>query len=476
MAHNFRKHIELGLTTGAGGNCCFVSKAGNDANDGLTPDTPKKSVNEAFTLRKPNVIIGAGVYANEEWWRGLAFQQQGQIFGDGQVLIAGRPELALIVQGGDFGMSITDCAIFNYGTVMQLGSPAGFRCRLTRCFIIGGFIGSTQERYSTEITAVDCIFKNVIMSPEYQNVTFLRTILLNTIAYCNRSFTYSYTDSALTLKTNDYDVRSDFNNLRGAVTVDGVTYANLAAQKAAVPAINANSISALPQFNRAEADDYTLKLASPHLNLSIGPSTHRLVNAFYFETTAGEGQDITVNNTLLRSTANPIYTVALIQVVNLVAGRAGQLLIKNNSLGNAEGYYLTDRIRISETPVEVNNFPVASGLNFNSDFAPDTANPSVYNNNVPDYTPYALGSAGRNPNRLTQQWRWSRQLLPDVSAGADWQTGSVFVEFENNRPPRYNPATNIGSGDPAYDIISPNEAPVAKWVQLKGKLRNDYAS
>ena len=87
MANNFQRHITLGLPVG---NCVFVSKAGADASDGLTPDTPKLTVLAGLQVARPILIIGAGVYEGEQ----VATAVIGKtVYADGTVVLQGDSSL-----------------------------------------------------------------------------------------------------------------------------------------------------------------------------------------------------------------------------------------------------------------------------------------------------------------------------------------------------------------------------------------------
>lgn len=476
MAHNFRRHIEKGLSPAT---CAFVSKAGSDASDGLTPDTPKKTILAACGCGRLNIIVGADVYPEQ---LGTACAGH-DFYADGCVVLKGDAGQTLGNTNGD-QVRFYDFIIFRYDAIPSGITTSQRHAFYYSCYIIGGRVASNGYGrtlfYDSTLKGMTIADSTSLSS----GISLLRCNVLGTSVESRSFIQFSYFDSNSSLSVRDdaslpYPQNGDGGsgslNIRCPITMDGVAYSSLADLQAARPGRLPASFSQEPFFNKPEKDDYTLKITSPHLNAGIGPRQLRLSSAWAVETDASPGESITAGNIRLRSVANPAVFVTPISTSNLIANAQGGIEVKPNSLGNNEGVITWNPRRIADAPTEINYYNFTTGLNFNADVATDAANPSPFNSNVPDYTNFTAGAAGRNPNRLTEQWRWSRSVAPDAGTASDWISGSVFLDFELFAAPWYNTNPIRGNGDPTFDWNAPRELPTATFVQSRWKLRQDRA-
>ena len=116
----------------------YVSKDGSDANDGLTPDTPFKTINRLYTVAGTmagmRFIIGAGVY--QEGYEGPAGGNNTFTIGDGEVILRGNGSNAFRVT--PVGGQVTyfeNLTIDNYLTIglFTSGTPVYRNCRIINC-------------------------------------------------------------------------------------------------------------------------------------------------------------------------------------------------------------------------------------------------------------------------------------------------------------------------------------------------------
>lgn len=488
MAHNFRLHLSLPVNS-----CAFVSKAGNDSNDGMTPDTPRLTMaagrQAAANNNRSNIIVGTGTYAET----GTSGAQWGGYWqADGYVTVR-LPDF-LSTDDTPF-MTGFNFVPTNTRTTWNRGGGGGMSfqtCTFDRVDITGDDDGSFNNKFLyTDCTFTDCTGNN------RARIHMLRCVVARGNFSWIHQFAYSYlsADSQAVFAPGAGPDRSltgpeyDFNNIQGQIapgTLDGRyrmvagAFGPLADFRVAFPSAVANCINLTPYFNKPAANDYTLQLASSHLDLGIGPSHLRYALMYYVDFSGSVGDLCTLQNTRIRSSADG-GIINFLEIGGFTVNEQGGLVIVPNSSGNFEAYFTTDRIRLASNSQPVERLPFIFAANYDTNFpsseaAFNAALPEVYNNNVPAYRTFGGGNAGRNPRRLTIQARHSPNLNPDVTNSGDWILGS-WIDYEINRKPTYNITGAIGNGHPDYDLTPTNVTQmVGRWAQLRARFRNNYYS
>lgn len=477
MAHNFQRHITLGLDPAT---CAFVSKAGVDTNNGLTPDTPVATFAAALAVGRSNIIVGTGVYRRQKV---EGFQRRNKFFADGTVTLLGTSQDSLLAMT-DPDISFYDFVIAGYGVVYTMNvGYAGFKPRIERCLILGGILDTGFDSYDP-LEVVSCTLVGVtsrVTNPghSYQMSYYNCNLIGCTLQQGN--LVNCYVDATSTLTINEDNTNATNNNIQCPITIAGTTYPNLAAQRVAKPAINTNSINQSPKFNNQLRRDYTLLYSSPHLAPGIGPRHLRYAQGYYAQSLASPGELCTTDNTWLVNSADN----SIIQFLELTGfGWSGQgsLYVLENSNGNFEASYKTAPIQIAAVTQTLTYLSVLAGLNYDSDYpAAETSFnsnlPESYNNNVPVLANYASGNASRNPHHLTIGMRWSTAQAPQDGTASSWVTGTDFLAFQINARPTWNQTTRRGNGDALFDPAAANVQDVrALWTQYQGIIRNNYYS
>jgi hypothetical protein len=503
MANNFRRQLLPptanfpAFAIGSSGNTVFLSKAGNDANAGTSPDAPVRTLAAAIATGRENIILGTGSYRAAA---GISFNnsENRYLYADGTVVIDLQGATVNTGQGWLMdgiimrNIGTLNCILYGAGTAgaMFVRSELNFLPSPSP-----NWFNSDSRKYG--LTVQDCIVRNGRLQETYNQLAlFIRCILLGcTLEHIKQlQFCDVAPDSKVLLNDNTLTETANngqgsvagiasANNIRGLIAIGSGGYQSLAAQQASVPAVNVGSISADPLYNRPTQEDYTLKLQSPHLNLGIGPAHLRFATSYYLYTTANPGEICTTANTWLKNTISEDFRVNLMSISGFTVNNAGGLVIRPNSAGDFEGFLQTEKIQISDVPTEVLRFGLIAGLNFDTDSPPSqpagagaSASPDVFDNNVPAYTDpvqYGSGTAQRNPYRLSQQLRWCETGTPDNSAATGWKFGNTWFDFEINQNLLYNAGTLVGTGSADFNPLSPQSV-YAKFFQVRLKTRNNY--
>lgn len=142
MAHNFKS---IGAR--------YISKSGHDSNDGLTPDTPRRSITDA-NCEGSKTIIGAGHYTGGSL---LTAHQYLDIYGDGKVIL--------------------DSVNISANRYFKLNVPRNLEFRNSNI--------SCREGYVNGIIAKNCSLHGSVASANY-----LKCILINSILNMNTVFRF----------------------------------------------------------------------------------------------------------------------------------------------------------------------------------------------------------------------------------------------------------------------------------------------
>ena len=473
MANNFR----IGLS-GTGG--CYVSKATISGSANGSADLPFPDIINIF-YNAPNAdtgaqsVVGAGTYfwpnrgarvVNSEYVRPWSV-----LVADGFVKIIGLAyEITTI--------SATKSYLTSFYFQQAIGYDFGYsQCTYNSCIfkVNVANASSSNSTGSGGIGFSDCIFYNVNIGAGGGH-NYTRCLFFNcTIACSNITFSYIDRNSAISAGTatnNNVDPGCDTAANKG-LNINGAGWTT----------VSAGAVSQDPQFNALAKEDFTLRQGSPHLRLGIGPARYRFANSYFFVFTGGDGDAVTTQNCYLKSAA----TGAIVPLVSVtgspnalnVNAQGGITIVPSNS-GDGTATIITDRIPFSDITQRMVFMNMIAGLNMDSAYpAGGTFNlgmPEPFNNNVPDYSNGAVGSAGRNPNRLSYGMRWSTLNNPLVINDVDWYLGAEIPEFEWLSQPLWNSGTpNIGNGSAAFNGSTGVQFVDCNWYQLYIRMRNNYA-
>jgi hypothetical protein len=445
MAHNFRLTGDY-----------YVSKDGDDLNDGLTPDTPKKSLAAGLALVTSIdeiLIVGAGVYngtVNENMPHGS------KIYADGYVIVTGTGlETFRIQHSTNAIISFYNFHFRNLDKIEAAGANAGNTLRFYSCLIECDI----QINNSSSPTFYDSVIINstldTTIQPNYNSFFSYYSIFINCTIDWMFAFDSSYIDSNTTMSFKDFNINlANFKNsiIEGTLRVNGDVHGltNLATFLTNYPTADNNNIDSDPLFNNVSKQDFSVQSSSPMIGhasngYNVGSVT---VGSPYYAGTASEID-------------TPVTKTNLTGTTDLVVGGGGDT-----------GLLRTDVMTVNSGSLnKLSTMKYIGELRFDKDETGGTTE----NQNVPDYTTATTG-AGANPDRLTYKMRWSTgTVAPTVDA--DWDNNGViaagnFAEFEWNTVPMID-AVGQGNGSTTYNGSTASEV-VASYIQLEIILRNDY--
>jgi hypothetical protein len=439
----------------------YVSKAGNDANDGLTPENAKATINGGLNLISANgqiLVIGAGMY-EETINKTTTFSAI--IRADGEVKLRGNGNNIFTLSGAT--INFNNITFENYLGVYCSNNSVFNNCT----FVNNGTVGWSASS-STTLNYNYCKFINVTNITTNQGtnagsgVVINYCIFINCTAYvvsCNNS----YFNSASSLRwRNPTGFNMDYNNIMCPIYIFGTAYPDLASQVSAQPTYNSNSINQNPKFNNVAKFDFTLQYDSPHL-LRAGDGLTNIGGTNYAVTSVfATGAEWSINNPLSER-------------VNI--DQSGQdAVIKN---GQTSGYVASAPWKAFGNPTEIMQIAYNGVLLYNK----SAAGGSPSNNNVPDANVFAGADANGsgNPDRLSIEMRWSTSdEMP--AQNSDWTNGNYgatgeWYKFEINQQPKlyFNAVENkyYGNGSASYQIGTAFTFPVV-WVQFRITLTNLY--
>lgn len=479
----------------------YVSKvayAAGWSGSGTSADAPT-TFRQAFLLGISYVlVVGAGVYrdlpAAGEFRDGAIGTGVAAINADGEVKVLGDGSTLFRTMFGRTAQ-VYDIAFEQFGGINFHGNdgnstPTGFFRCIFKC------VPETANAYNSRVSGptvfTDCILYNVNLTG-YANIqyplyaTFNNCIFINCTVEDSTAVNRCYIDPTSSIRTrsatgNNIDPGCNADLGKGLNVVASVNANSTPNYTGGWNATNPQGIRALPLFNSVAKEDFTLRIDSPHLgSANIGPSHRRYSNSFYAEFSGGQGDAASLSSVRFRSVSSN-YVAPLVDITTgaqaFDVNSQGGLLLRPNSNSDFTGYFTTGAIPHADQVEEISSMLLKAGLNFNTEFpaTEGTFNPSqpeIYNNNVPDWSNGAPSSALRNPARLSYRMRWSTKLNPNPNAPEDWVTGNVFVEFEWNQKPLWNPLTLTGNGDAAF-VAASGEAINCRWYQLQVRLRNNY--
>jgi hypothetical protein len=488
MAHNFKLTGDY-----------YVSVDGSDSNDGLTKDTPKRTVQAGLNLMTVSnriLIIGSGVY-KESLSRTVTVSGV-VVSGDGHVIITGR-SITLNVQT-NIGSNITfnNISFKDYSTfsiVCGNSCRADFNnCELINSALTGAIVGGTGSStlinckilYTSIVTTGHPFTYNkciVIASPltannigsitnSYIDAVITRLATLNHNNITNKSPIIMNVATTLTSDTPVQDVYGRwYNPLNAGSGGDGTVgdpYGraltagagfDFATHRILYPSTNANSFSLDPKFNDIEAQDFTLQADSPHLGKAS-------------DSTNIGGTSYALRYAALGNTFNANATVVDLE-------QRGEDWIVD--LPATSGSVVSAPIFVNNVPKVLQRIRYNGRLEFNKAVTPPVSGSNV---NVPDNFTYDSTTqppdvAGANPDRLVYEMRFSTQVAEPTTSG-EWDNDGLWTAgdygvFEWNAKPSVD-TLGIGNGNPTFNIADTPTFLQATWIQLRIILRNDYGA
>lgn len=487
----------------------YVSKAGNDANAGTSPDAPKRTIQSALTAASSgqSIIVGAGQY-NENLSRAAGSSTAIAIYADGDVVLKSSTNTKnTIVLDGQLSAAESvhwfNFTFVNYSISLLTATnglsealnPKIESCKLINCEIIISATAYPAAFNFFKSIFVNCIFNTT--SNTQGAITLNKNIFVNSIVqYRSGQFTDNYLDSSSRLLVVNTAAAASYNNIQGSIVCQFTSSAtsgiiqdvynryydlslagtsgsgtlvdpfwrantigapfNVDNQKVAYPTLNAvGSFSADPKFNSVEDMDFTLQANSPHLGKSstggnIGETNYGVIRTARI---AFSGSDASVEPSLIFQYNN--YVISGSEVTGSVVS----------------------------APMAVNHIipKVIQKVTYNGllAFNKDTGSATGSNTNVPDFDTFTSASlnAAANPDRLVYYMRHTTGSSIPVS-DANWDNGGLWTAgeyniFEWNTKPSID-ASGVGNGSGSFNPASAQTYIQATYVQMKVKLRNDY--
>ena len=483
----------------------YVSKAGNDSNDGLTPETPKRTVQAALNLATSGtrtIIIGSGVYKET---LSKIFGGSTSIYADGEVIIetlSGTGSLTFSFSSPHtysiVGITFRNINSFSCGLGIT-ANTAFTSCKFINSYFIGSGNSGQNSFVFDKCILIGCSSNGfytggglIIRNSIYINtgLLWLFSSFLNT--YIN-SNSYFYTISGGGTASN-----FNYNNIQGFILINATTsittgtyqdiygrYYDLSiagnnttldagtlgnpyyrsdtlgkffyysTHKILYPTYNVNSISQDPLFNDILSQDFTLQAGSPHIGRAsdginnIGGTRYAIRAAA--NSSSFSGSSATVDAGLTFSYDNYV-----------ISGSA------------VTGSVTSAPIFISSSAKVIQEIDYNGLLAFNK----DTGSLSGSNVNVPDFDTYtsASGNPGANPDRLVYYMRLTTGSTQPV-VDADWENGNLWTRgdynvFEWGTKPSID-VYGRGNGDPNF-VVANSSFLRATYIQMKVKLRNNY--
>jgi len=476
----------------------YVSVDGSDSNNGLTKDTPKRTVQAALNLATTGsrtIIIGAGVYKEALLKSSTVVNMD--FFADGNVVFESPSQNSTISFSVNGTIRFYDIVFLNYNQITAyLGGASGptiqfYRCKLYNIFLSGAYVnfylinsivinltGTSVGNVSFTTFSIGSIYVNSIFTSNNQiiNSYFNESCFLSSVNISAANFNYNnircsiIMNSASTVTTGVYqDVYGRYYDLSittstgdgGVSTPFGRPYTNGAAFSFAThrilyPTYNVNSFSADPKFNNIEAQDFTLQVTSPHIGrASDGTNIGGTKYANRYAAKGAEFNTSAVSVTGLAFTGND-WSIS----------------------GGTTGEVVSAPILISATAKVLQKISYNGLLEFNKSITGGTAgNRNVPDQEVYDSTAQPPNVTGANPDRLVYYMRYSTQTS-QPSADAQWDNGGYWTAgtygtFEWNTKPTIDNAF-LGNGHPSFNSGVTATSLNVTWIQLKVKLRNDY--
>lgn len=471
----------------------YISPNGHDANDGLTPDTPIKTLGQLPTTYAAtgNVVFGAGTY---QIAGNYSDSKDGDWFADGVVNVLGDGSNTFKTGGNSTGNKRTmyDFIIENWLSYQQNGTLSNGthmeRCKVkdvvTFSFICRPTYAS-NFKYNIIVNVDNCNLRGG-GNPNIYNNVFINCLEIYNAEYAEAwikgEFYNNYVDQASNIKI---ETPGDFynNNIQGtlqfeaikyaiqdqltgtpqdngyAVGVEWLTEANLTANGYLGTVIGwdvavATCMNRDPLFNNAAREDFSLQDTSPHIGAGSDGTN---IGGTDVAITKYVGIDAEIDAPDSRT--NLVGTNEL----SVDAGDSGTLRTAPIAITpDANPRMISGKIDYIGT------------LYFDKLVAGGTAS---QNKDVPDSNLFTGAVAGANPDRLSYKMRWSMSATAPTQ-DAHWDNGGlvsegVFTDFEWNQTPLVD-SNGVGNGNPGYDNINSRFKVTARYIQIEVTLRNNF--
>jgi len=519
MANNFRLTGDY-----------YVSKKGNNANDGLTPETPLLTIQAALdkigTSITKSIVIGSGVY-KETLSKTTLSGNSITLFSDGKVIL----ESFNSIDTHAFITSVSSTISFN-----------GIEFR--NCYSIRLY--GTNTNYNFTCTFNNCIFKNTIISNEshvtfsyFTNCQFINSTIFGVVYYYGvftANVSYVSVTKSIFINSSISGMTLAISALGNYATNNGLT--TFGAKVFTNNYVDSNSLIQLfgcatsgrydgygqgatgPYgniYNSTLTDSSTLILPSnitnnniqgkllfgwngyssgtATLNTPISLDQAKIDYAQWTQRSFSSDplfNDVAALNFTLQSSSPHIK--AATDYTN-IGGTEYAVYKSANSTEFTTGatvtnlFLSTNSYRITSPNTSGN---VQSGAIFlqwprtkpltklewvgSLDFNKSSSGGTNGNTNVPDWDTYTTG-AGASPDRLTVRMRFSTQQTQPTTS-SEWDNGGLWTAgnwglFEINQKPKVD-GNGRGNGDPLYVETSGLGDIVPSWVQFDVKLIDNY--
>lgn len=419
----------------------YVSKKGNDANDGLTPATAKLTINGACSVvtSGQKIVVGSGMYVESIPARtSIAYN----IHGDGEVIIdqAGVLSSPGILFGGD-GNTIRNITIRNFTSLARATSSIysgdWYDCR---------FINNTRPFSIFKTGSVyNCLFVDCDITVNTGNSSH------RYFYYCTvvNSKLWAYTNSIFNMYHCDVDANSavatgqqtggDYYHCNVRGLIGSLQYNGVLAYEAVQPTKVTNCIEVDPLFNSKAPLDVSLSLNSPNRYAS---------NIGNYIGYAREAQSLNNSDAAFDSASGATVTGTLGAGSVVKVGTSYELAVGATEATIETGIIETsgfdsrvlERIRVEG--LEVPRFEVFDDTNAGTDLA----------------------------NQRTFEMKWAGEL--ELTAPP---TMGAYYKMIWNRKPQIDTVNNVGNADPLFDPLNAEDIKT-KFVQLKVTMRNDGVS
>lgn len=271
-------------------NYRFVAPWGSDSTGDGTPATPWASLSYAVSQSSGSakIVLYTGVYSES----GISLNSQ-TIIGDGYVsleaITTGQTLFNVTTRYPYFILENLTIRDYEYGVnhtvdTDNINHPYHFKnCVLINTKIYSNDNGSNNL---SQFNLQDCIAINSTIDVRHRSYLGMtsaaaihrRCIFINSIVQTNHGIWGCYFDADCDLQlefssdgSNQVHTQwTNYNDIECPITYLGTVYANLQAQLAAVPNVNANSINMPPLFNNLAGGDFSLQMASPLI--ATGPA------------------------------------------------------------------------------------------------------------------------------------------------------------------------------------------------------------
>lgn len=438
----------------------YISKEGNDANDGLTPDTPKATLDNYGN----DNVVGSGVYKGAFTFTGTDMS----ILGDGLVKVSATGTIVISATGNSVINSTSNLVFELNGQELVINS--GLSYAFSKVYFLSGTINITT--FTPTITVNESIFREITYNGmtnvplTYSQCTFVNSTILAEVAHtfnnCDFDSITQVTMSAyqpifnncnfrgiLTVGTTNYELKRDF---RGEAIDPNPSITDIIAIDPDI--YNRGNFSQDPEyllnsFSSDNSDYYSISTSSPNVVIDGGRvGAIRVGNSF-----------------------RPQGNIAESNFTSFDSGSAFRL----QEASGAD--FTTTPIKLADIPQLITNIDLGKLLEFNSDIPKgikwSTSEGVVKTGENVEVTAVGtyINEAGANPRRLTYGMRWTNNDTPSNTNGWDnngQAVSGLFSTFEQGTQPKIG---SVGNGSPSFTT---GDSIVAKWVQIRVFIKEGF--